>query len=205
MRDVRFTNVTALDSDRLHALFVRHTQPYCHEKLTVRVRYSRSSEFSGSCYYRDSRIFINLGRKNKYPYRLYVHLAKAQSNSRMWWRRACFLTVENAYELALFIYLHELFHFLVKQAGRSTRRKEAMCDRFAARVLVDHVGRRITDKFNHDVPRGVWDFQDLDALVAAAPRVGQLLLFPELHAARAARRRPDLSGIGATSVRSAEL
>lgn len=188
MHDVNFSNTTALDSDRLHAMFVRHTQPYCHEKLTVRVRFSRSSDFSGSCYYRDSRIFINLGRKNKYPYRLYVHLAKAQSNRRYWWRRASFLTVQDAYELALFIYLHELFHFLVKQAGRSTRRREAMCDRFAARVLVDQMGRNITDKFNREIPRSLWDFQDLEGVVAAAPRVGQLMLFPDLHLGRMAQR-----------------
>lgn len=188
MGRVEFQNSTALDSEVLLALFTRHTHPYRHDKLSVRVRYSRSSEFSGSCYYRDGRIFINLGRKNKYPYRLYVHLAKARSNRRYWWRAAYFLTVESAYELALFIYLHELFHFLVKQAGRSPRRKEAMCDRFAARVMVDYLGREITDKNNRPVPRGSWDFQDLEGLVAAAPQIGQMLLFPDLHAARVARR-----------------
>lgn len=195
MEDVIFHNATALDSSRLLSLFLRHTVPYRHDQLTVRVRYSRGADFSGSCFYRDGRIFINLGPHNAYPYRLYAHLAKARSNRLYWWRAACYLTLANAYELALFIYLHELYHFLVKQAGLSPRRKEAMCDRFAARVLVDHYGCRVTNENGRLVPRDTWDFQDLDGMVSAAPRSGQLLLIPDVSAARTARPR-SRSGSG---------
>lgn len=195
MRIVIFHNTTLLDSDHLLSLFLRHTIPYRHDRLTVRVRYSRGADFSGSCFYRDGRIFINLGRHNTYPYRLYAHLAKACSNRWYWWRSAYYLTLSDAYELVLFIYLHELYHYLVKQAGLSPRRKEAMCDRFAARVLVDQYGCPVTDSRGKSVPRQSWDFQDLDGMVSAAPRTGQMLLIPDASAARTARQR-GRSGAG---------
>ena len=70
----------------------------------------------------------------------------------------------------LFVYLHELFHYLVKAAGRCPRRKEAMCDRFAAAALVNHHGASVTDASGQPVAREDWDFRDLRAFVAAAPR-----------------------------------
>ena len=59
-----FRSVTDLDGARLQRLFVRHAWPYRHEKLAVRVRYSRGADFSGTCYYTQARIFVNLGRHN---------------------------------------------------------------------------------------------------------------------------------------------
>src|SRR5262249_1612653 len=56
--EMDFRNSTELDSSTLHAMFLRHTSPYRHEKLTVRVRYGRGADFSGRCFYRDGRIFI---------------------------------------------------------------------------------------------------------------------------------------------------
>ncbi|MBW7906084.1 MAG: hypothetical protein LC135_17040 [Phycisphaerae bacterium] len=165
-----FANSTQLDGQRLLAMFLRHTVPYCHDRLTVRVRYSRGAPFSGACYYADSRIFVNIGRRNHYPYTLATHVARARSDGRCWWREAYRLTVADAPQLATFVYLHELYHFLVKQAARSPRRKEAMCDRFAARVLVDHYGCPLLDSAGRRPPRDSWDFQDLDAFVARAPR-----------------------------------
>lgn len=167
---MRFSNRTLLDSDRLRGMFERHTAPYRHDGLTVRVRYSRSADFSGVCFYRDSRLHINLGRHNRYPYRLATHVARAQSNSRCWWRDLHQLELADAYQLALFIYLHELFHYLVKSAGRCPRRKESMCDRFAARVLVDQYGVPLRRTDGRSVARSDWDFQDLERFVAAAPR-----------------------------------
>lgn len=165
-----FRNSTELDSRRLEAMFVRHAAPFAHDGLTVRVRYSRGADFSGTCFYRDGRIFINLGRHLRYPYMLGTHLAKAQSDHACWWREVLRLTVADAYQLALFIFLHELFHYLVKAAGRCPRRKEAMCDRFAAAVLVDEYHCRVHDTQGRDVPRSAWHFQDLMAFVARAPR-----------------------------------
>lgn len=167
---MKFSNRTLLDGARLRELFERHSAPYRHDALSVRVRYSRSADFSGVCFYRDSRIHINLGRYNRYPYRLATHVARARSNSRYWWRDLYQLELSDAYQLALFIYLHELFHYLVKSAGRCPRRKESMCDRFAARVLVDQYGAPLRLSDGRSVSRGEWDFQDLERFVAAAPR-----------------------------------
>jgi len=173
---VDFRNSTDLDGVRLHAMFLRHTLPYRHDQLQVHVRYSRGAAFSGSCFYRDSRITVNLGRHNRYPYALGTSIAKAHATRTGWCREIYRLTVTDPYELALFVYLHELFHYLVKRAGRSPRRKEAMCDRFAARVLVDHYGCVLRRASGEPVRRELWDFKDLDAFVAAAPRDTQMRL-----------------------------
>lgn len=165
-----FRNTTNLASERLYRMFLKHTAPYRHDRLQVHVRYSRGSEFSGACYYRDARLFINLGRQNRYPYTFGTHLAKARSARGFWWREVLRITVSDAYQLALFIYLHELFHYLVKAAGRNTRRKEAMCDRFAAGVLVDHYGCAVHDRSGAPADTTLWRFQDLHKFVAGAPR-----------------------------------
>lgn len=166
----RFRNSTTLDGERLHRMFLRHTAPYRHDTLEVAVRYSRGADFSGTCQYRDARIFVNLGRHVRFPYELSTNIAKARSNGTHWWRETYRVQVADAYQLALFVYLHELYHHLVKLAGRSPRRKEARCDRFAIRILVDEYGSRVCDSRGQAVPREQWDFQDLDALVAKARR-----------------------------------
>ncbi len=176
-----FANSTDLDSTRLERLFVQHAWPYRHERVTVRVRHSRGADFSGTCYYRDARIFVNLGRHTAYPYVLGTQIARSQSNRTHWWRETYRLIVADGYQLALFVFLHEFYHYLVKAAGRSPRQKEAMCDRFAARALVDHFGAGVLDSRGRPVARGQWDFRDVHALVAAAPKVcvqGQLFAPP---------------------------
>jgi len=171
-----FRNSTDLDDARLYVMFLRHTTPYRHDRLSVYVRYSRSADFSGTCYYREARIHVNVGRHNRYPYTLRTSIAKAHATRTGWHRELYRLTVTDAHQLALFVYLHELFHYLVKRAGRSPRRKEAMCDRFAARVLVDDYGCPLRRRSGQLIRRELWDFKDLDAFVAAAPREPQLRL-----------------------------
>lgn len=165
-----FGNSTKLDSERLRRLFLQHTHPYRHDRLKVRVRYSRGADFSGSCFYRHRLIYINIGRHNVYPYAMGTHIAKAKSNRTHWWRDVYRVILADAEQLALFVYLHELYHVLVKQAGRSPRRKEGMCDRFATRRLVDYFGCPVVDESDRPVARETWDFKDLDQFVAAAPR-----------------------------------
>jgi hypothetical protein len=171
-----FRNSTDLDDGRLYAMFLHHTAPYRHDRLQVSVRHSRGADFSGTCFYREGRIIVNLGRHNRYPYTLGTNIAKAQTTRNGWRREVYRLTVADPHQLALFVYLHELYHYLVKRAGRSPRRKEAMCDRFATRVLVDHYGCLVRRRSGQLVRRELWDFRDLDAFVAAAPRDGQLRL-----------------------------
>jgi len=169
-RRMEFRNATSLDTRRLYQLILEHTRPYRHDRLRVAVRWSRGAAFSGTCFYNDGKIFVNLGRTNRYPYAVATHVARSQSNRTHWWRETYSLKVRDGYELALFVYLHELYHYLVKQAGRSPRRKEAMCDRFATRVLVDRLGCRLADARGRPVPRLGWDFQDVEQFVVEAPR-----------------------------------
>ncbi len=169
---MRFRNTTALDSARLLHDFERFSRPYRHDGLSVFVRDSRGADFSGRCCYAGSRIYVNLGPRNSYPYLLGTHVAKARSSRTHWWREVYRLVLSEPHQLAVFIYLHEFYHYLVKAAGRNPRRKEAMCDRFATRVLVDEFGCALTTRGGRSVRRSAWDISDVDRFVARAPREG---------------------------------
>jgi hypothetical protein len=179
---IDFANSTNLSSDRLFDLFLNGLRGWSIGRITVRVRYSRGSDFSGTCFYADRRVFINLGRHLRYPYRMNTNVAKAQRSGYIWRRQLYTMELKDAYQLALFIFMHELYHLLVKRAGRNTRQKEAMCDRFAARHLIDRFGLCIKTPAGERVPRLSWDFQDLEGFVAAA-RDRSL---PQIRAARRA-------------------
>lgn len=163
-------NTTHLDSAILKRMFLRAIDGWPCEGLQVSVRYSRGSDFSGTCYYQSDRIYVNLGRDNRYPYRMQTHIARPQSNRTHWWRELYAVDLAGADELALFIFLHEFYHRLVHRARRNVRQKEARCDRFATRVLVDGYGAAVLDPAGRPVSRDAWDFQDLDGFVAAARR-----------------------------------
>jgi len=136
--------------------------------VVVRVRYSRGADFSGTCFYKDRRIFINIGRHVKFPYPMRTNLARAVTKGRVWIRPVYVLDLRDAHQMIHFIFLHELFHLLVKIAKRNTRQKESMCDRFAARALVDRFGLAVRTDQGKAVPREEWDFQNLEGFVAAA-------------------------------------
>lgn len=163
-------NSTTLDSLRLERTIRHYCAPWRCDALSVQVRYSRAAPFSGTCYYLHDRIFVNLGRSVRYPYRFATNLARARATGRGWRREALFLSAPDGFGLVLFVFLHELFHYLVKQAGRAPGRKEGMCDRFAAGKLVDDFGWRVMRGDGRSVPRGEWDFRDLEAFVAGARR-----------------------------------
>jgi hypothetical protein len=195
---IDFANSTDLCDARLLSLFEDGTDGWSVGTLTVRVRYSRGSDFSGTCFYADRRIYINLGRHLTFPYTMATNLAKIKVVRRVWKRPIVIIELRNAYELALFIFMHELYHLLVKRARRNTRQKESMCDRFAARYLVNRFGTIVSDSKRRPIPQESWNFQDLDGFVAAAkdrrqrakaarlplakktaPQVSQQLLFTE--------------------------
>lgn len=165
-----FDNRTELDTPRLQTMCLEAVAGWRLDGAEVRVRYSRGADFSGTCYYDSARIYVNLGRRIRFPYRMGTNIAKAVSNKRHWWRPVYTIELADAYQLVLFIFLHECFHLLVKRSARNTRRKESMCDRFAARVLVDRYAAGVIDEKNQPVPREAWDFQDLDGFVAPARR-----------------------------------
>ena len=163
-------NTTHLSTARLEALILPFERLWRCGQLTILVRYSRGADFSGSCLYARRRLHVNIGRHITFPYRLSTYLARARSNRRCWWKEEYTLELADACQLAYFVFLHELYHWLVKKAGRNTRQKESMCDRFAARALVEEFGCPVRDSRGRPVPRESWDFQDLDRFVAAARR-----------------------------------
>jgi len=136
--------------------------------VTLRVRYSRGADFSGTCFYADRRIYVNIGRHLVYPYRMATNLARTKTIGDRWYKPAYILTLKTGYEMVLFVFMHELYHLLVKRARRNTRQKESMCDRFAAGWLVDRFGAAVTAPDGTGVPREAWDFQDLNGFVTAA-------------------------------------
>ena len=153
--------------------------------VTVRFRYSRSADFSGACHYRDGRIYVNIGAHLRFPYRLATHVARAVTIGRRWFKPLHVLELEDPFQLAGFIFHHELYHLLVRRARRNVRQKESMCDRFATRYVVDTHGLVVRDGRGVPVPRKEWDFQDLEGFVTAARRCD-----------RAAARRPVRTGAG---------
>ncbi|HWL92959.1 MAG TPA: hypothetical protein VNT79_05450 [Phycisphaerae bacterium] len=163
-----FRNTTHLNTGRLERMFRDAVAEWPFEGAQIFLRYSRGADFSGACYYESDRIFINLGRHNHYPYLLKINVARPRSNRTHWWRELYTLEIKGPEELALFIFLHEFYHRLVKRARRNVRQKEARCDRFATRALVDRYGCIVRDSRGRLVPRDEWDFQDLDGFVAAA-------------------------------------
>ena len=163
-------NSTDLSTERLRAMILPHALFWRCDRLTVDVRWSRGADFSGSCRYDKRVITVNIGRHVVFPYRMDTHVARPRRNRTAWWRPACIIELRDAYQLVLFVFLHELYHWLVKQARRSVRQKEGMCDRFAARVLVDEYECEIRDAKGKPVPREEWDFQRLTSFVAAARR-----------------------------------
>ncbi len=170
---MRLKHSTSMDSRRLERTLNDAVAAWPHDELDVIVRYSRSADFSGSCYYNDNLVRVNVGRHLEYPYRMDTMIARTESNKRYWWRELYSVAMRDVYQVALFVFLHEFYHWLVKRARRNVRQKEARCDRFAARVLVDRYGATVQDSRGELVPRESWDFQDLDGFVAAAMRRGR--------------------------------
>jgi hypothetical protein len=160
-----------LSDEELLSLCVEATASWRTGPVTVRVRHARSTEFSGVCYYTKRRIHVNLGRHLVFPYRMKTNLAKARPGPRgCWYRPLWTLDLRNGYELFLFVFLHELYHLLVRIARRNPRQKEGMCDRFAARYMVDRFGVVVRDADGRPVDRNDWDFQDLEGFVQRARR-----------------------------------
>lgn len=205
---VRFRNLTSLDTDRLLQMIREAAGEWPLHGLDVTIRDSRSSDFSGTCFYKTGRIYVNVGRHVSYPYPLKTYLARARSSRGRWWREIYSIVVQDPYQLVLFVFMHELYHWLVRQARRNTRQKEARCDRFAARALVDRHGLVVIDSHASPVARNEWDFQDLDGFVAAAhltairrARLKESVGQPVLAARPAIRNRVKSTPSGSTPIK----
>lgn len=194
MTSIDFGNSTPLSDQRLQTLCREGLAGWSVGRIILRTRHSRGADFSGTCFYADKRVFINLGPHLKYPYRMDTNLAKVKLVGQRWRRLAYSIELRNGYEVVLFVFMHELYHLLVKRARRNTRQKESMCDRFAARHLVDHFGAVVRDESGRRVSRELWDFQDLDGFVAAArdPLYRRRAVRPLLKSASRPKNRDQL-------------
>lgn len=177
-----FKNTTTLDSNLLQETFSLAVAGWPADGLVVRVRWSRGADFSGTCIYATHRLYINLGRHLQYPYRMATYCARGRKAWGKYYKPGSFIELCDGYQVCLFIFAHEYYHWLVKQAGRNTAQKESMCDRFAARVLVDDYGCVLRDKHGRELPREQWDTQDLDAFVSRVRRQPTAVPLP-LHCA----------------------
>jgi hypothetical protein len=169
--DMLFRNTTILSRQRLMTMFLDAAKPFPTVGLSIAVRYSRGADFSGTCYYATDRLYVNLGRHLSYPYTMSTHVARTVSSNNSWWKPLYTIELTDAYQLVLFVLMHEYYHWLIKRAHRNTRQKESMCDRFAARTLVDQHGAIIRTPQGTLADRSHWDFQDLNGFVAAAASV----------------------------------
>ncbi|MFQ5591773.1 MAG: ImmA/IrrE family metallo-endopeptidase [Phycisphaerae bacterium] len=165
---IDFANTTDLCSNALLGLFRDGAAGWSLRPITVRVRYSRGADFSGTCFYGERRIYVNVGRHVVYPYSMGTNLARAKSIGRRWYKPIYTIELGSGYELAVFVFMHELYHLLVKRARRNTRQKESMCDRFAAKFVVSRFGSTVRDERGTVMSPSMWDYQDVEGFVAAA-------------------------------------
>lgn len=170
MNELDYTNSTHVPDPELIPAIRAAISDWSVGHLVVRVRYSRGADFSGTCFYNDGRIYVNLGRHVRYPYLLRTSIGRGRQVGRVWRKPLYALRLPTALELVMFVFMHELYHLLVKRARRNPRQKESMCDRFATRWLVDRCGVEVVDGRGQVVPRQAWDFQDVEGFVARARR-----------------------------------
>lgn len=163
-----FKNTTSLSSALLKETFLQVTEAWPADRLVVRVRYSRGAEFSGTCIYDTHRIYVNLGRTLRYPYRMETYCARGRKAWGTYYKPGSWIELCDGYQVCLFIFAHEFYHWLIKQAGRNTAQKESMCDRFAAKILLQDYGCELRDAHGKILSPGAWDHQDLLGFVAAA-------------------------------------
>jgi hypothetical protein len=168
VRGFALRNTTALDTAALLRVFGEAMAEWPLDGLRVWVRYGRGADYSGACYAREGRIFINLGRHLVFPYALGTRIARAITEPQRWIKPVYFVTCADAVQLAVFLWRHECYHWLVRRARRNSRQKESMCDRFAVRYLVDRFACPVVDPSGGPVERALWDFQEVDDFVAAA-------------------------------------
>jgi len=178
-------NKTELDSRRIEAMFLKASAGWQAPSIKVVVRYSRGAVYSGTFASHPLRFYVNISRTNRYPLRVETGIAKSKSCGQTWWKPSYFIRTENAYQLALFVFLHEFYHYLIHRSQRNGHRKEGMCDRFAVRYLNQRCRLTVYDANGRPVPKAMWLFQDLDEFV----RNHKTELLPSRAASRPPKRK----------------
>ncbi|MCB9849274.1 MAG: hypothetical protein H6817_01065 [Phycisphaerales bacterium] len=172
-RGMALRNTTRLDTLRLLRECAAGMMDWPVDGLRIWVRSGRGADFSGTCYPKEGRIYVNISPTLQFPYRMITNVAPGKSKGRTWRRPGWVLELADPYQLVVFVFLHECYHWLIHRAGRNERQKEALCDRFAARHLVDQCNCPMYDEHDAPLSREAWDVKDLDAFVARAKRFTQ--------------------------------
>jgi hypothetical protein len=97
------------------------------ENLQVKIKYTKENAktpYSGVCYYREDKIRVSINPKNRYPLKITVG---SPFNKSSW--QNYYLNSEE--ELALFVFLHEISHYIDYKNGLSVRCKQTKADKFA--------------------------------------------------------------------------
>ena len=107
-----FKNTTSLNDAKLLNMFTDAVRPHHPhvaptDRLRIHIRYSRGSDFSGTCCYETHRLFVNLGKHLKYPYLMQTYIARAVSNRTSWWKPLYTIALADGYQVVLFVLLHE--------------------------------------------------------------------------------------------------
>ena len=110
---MRVLNTTHFDTCRLSEWFHRYAEGWPHERLVAGVRYSRGADFSGTCLYGKRTIYVNIRRRLALPYPMDTHIARAQSDETYWWKETYTVHLADGYQVVLFVFLHEFFHWLI--------------------------------------------------------------------------------------------
>lgn len=165
---MEIVNKTELDSKKIVSMILKATNSWQTPRLKVTIRYSRGAKYSGTYIANPPRIYVNIAKNNRYPMKLETSIAKAQTIGRYWWKPIYHIRLENPYQLVLFVFMHEFYHYLIHRARKNSHRKEAMCDRFAIKYLVENYKLKVYDSKNTPVEKEKWLFQDLEGFVRNA-------------------------------------
>lgn len=99
----------------------------CTENLQVKVKYTKENArapYSGICYYTKDKIRVSINPHNKYPIKINVG---SPFNKKAWEH----YHLNSPEELTLFVFLHEISHYLDYKNGLSVRCKQTKADKFA--------------------------------------------------------------------------
>lgn len=124
---MKLYNSTGIDTSALE----RHAAEYDTGDLHTYVRLIRrgaKTPYSGVCYYKRARIRVSINPRNLYPVPVRVG---SPFDSRKWRH----YMMNSPEQLAEFIFLHELSHYLDYKNGVPVRCKQTKADMFALKRM----------------------------------------------------------------------
>jgi len=104
-----------------------YVENYNLENLIVKISYMRKgakSPYSGICYYKKNKIRVSINKNNKYPIKIKVG---SPFNTASWE----YYYLNSPEEVILFVFLHEISHYLDYINGLAMGCKETKADKFA--------------------------------------------------------------------------